>query len=439
MINLNRQLKRILVCLFMTGSVTCQAQQTLPINVKELIALALQNHPQLKLSKDVVEVAKQQKVVARLQQLPNLSAAASAMYLGDVFVVDKDFSKSIHIPSPNFGNSYTLQASELIFKGGLVKKSLELADLRTQLSELDLETNQQAIKFLVISNYLDLYKLYNQKKVYENNKMLAEQRMENVHKFYTQGMVTRNEVIRNELNIKTLDQGILVTKNNLAILNFNLDLALGLSTETLLLPTASLEEPLNKNDLKYCLDLANDQNPQLKLALKNIELSDKNISLIKTEGLPSISAIAGYNMQKPITNRIPVLDMYSNTWSIGVTINYNIDNLYKTKKKVKLGELQKSQSKDLLEITQQNVTMAINAAFIKHEEAQQNVLIMKESMRLAQENYRIIEAKYLNQLAIQAEMTDATNAKLESEINYSNAEINVLYQYYNLLKSTGTL
>jgi outer membrane protein TolC len=42
-------------------------------------------------------------------------------------------------------------------------------------------------------------------------------------------------------------------------------------------------------------------------------------------------------------------------------------------------------------------------------------------------------------LAVQAEMIDAQNQKLQSELDYANAEINVLYQYYNLLKSTGTL
>lgn len=59
--------------------------------------------------------------------------------------------------------------------------------------------------------------------------------------------------------------------------------------------------------------------------------------------------------------------------------------------------------------------------------------------KLAEENYKITEAKYLNQLAVQAEMIDAQNQKLQSELDYANGEINVLYQYYNLLKSTGTL
>ncbi|WP_312762592.1 TolC family protein, partial [Epilithonimonas sp.] len=59
--------------------------------------------------------------------------------------------------------------------------------------------------------------------------------------------------------------------------------------------------------------------------------------------------------------------------------------------------------------------------------------------KLAEENYKITEAKYLNQLAVQTEMIDAQNQKLQSELDYTNGEINVLYQYYNLLKTTGSL
>ena len=40
---------------------------------------------------------------------------------------------------PHYGSSYGVQASQLIFKGGLVKKSIEMAGLREQLAELDLE------------------------------------------------------------------------------------------------------------------------------------------------------------------------------------------------------------------------------------------------------------------------------------------------------------
>ncbi|WP_336959926.1 TolC family protein [Chryseobacterium contaminans] len=415
------------------------SQQVKQLTAGEIAELAVQNHQQLKVSAQNIDIAKQNINVAKLQKLPTITASTSQFYLGDAVAIDKDFSNSTKVPMPHYGSSYAVQATQLIFKGGLVNKSIEMAGLREQLSELDLEKNKQDVKFLVISNYLDVYKIINQEEVFQNNKKLAQERLKNIQKFYQQGMVTRNEVIRGELALKNLDQGILTLSNNRKILNYNLNIALGLPSDTEIVPTESLENKESGIGMDYYMNLAHDSNPVLKSAQKNIAVADKNIEIIKTDNLPTVAGFGGYTLQRPITTRNPVLDMYSGGWQTGVSLSYNIDTLYKTKEKVKLGELQKNQANDAMTLVQQNVDMGVNAAYTKYQEAIQQADILNDSKRLAEENYKITEAKYLNQLAVQAEMIDAQNQKLQSELDYANAEINVLYQYYNLLKATGTL
>jgi outer membrane protein len=415
------------------------SQDRKQMTAEEVAGLAVQNHQQLKVSAWNIDIARQNTTLVKLQKLPNVTASTSQFYLGNAIAIDKDFSTSTKVPMPHYGSSYAVQATQLIFKGGLVNKSIELAGLREQLSELDLEKNTLDVKFLVISNYLDMYKTVNQQEVFQNNKKLAQERLKNIQKFYQQGMVTRNEVIRGELAIKNLDQGILTLSNNRKILNYNLNIALGLPSDTEIVPVEKLENKEAGIGMDYYLNLAHDSNPLMKSANTNISLADKNIEIIKTDKMPAVSGFGGYSLQRPVTTRSPVLDMYSGGWQTGISLSYNIDNLYKTKERVKLGELQKIQAGDVLTLTEQNIDMAVNAAYVKYQEAIQQADILNDAKKLAEENYKITEAKYLNQLAVQAEMIDAQNQKLQSELDYSNAEINVLYQYYNLLKSTGTL
>ncbi len=415
------------------------SQEIKQMTANEVAELAVQNHQQLKVSAQNIDIAKQNTNVTKLQKLPTITASTSQFYLGNVLAIDKDFSNSTTVPMPHYGSSYAVQATQLIFKGGLVNKSIELAGLREQLSELDLEKNKQDVKFLVISNYLDVYKIINQQEVFQNNKKLAQERLKNIQKFYQQGMVTRNEVIRGELAIKNLDQGILTLLNNKKILNYNLSIALGLPSDTEIVPVENVESKDAGIGMDYYVNLAHDSNPLMKSAKTNIDVADKNIEIIKTDKMPTISGFGGYTLQRPITTRNPVLDMYSGGWQTGFSLSYNIDNLYKTKERVKLGEIQKNQANDAMTLTQQNIDMAVNAAYVKYQESIQQADILNDAKSLAEENYKITEAKYLNQLAVQAEMIDAQNQKLQSELDYANAEINVLYQYYNLLKSTGTL
>ncbi len=415
------------------------AQEVRSMTADEVMTLALQNHQQLKLSEKNIYISKQQTEVTKLQQLPTITASTSQFYLGNALIIDKDFSNSTHVAMPHYGSSYGVQASQLIFKGGLVKKSIEMAGLREQLAELDLEKNQQDVKFLVLSNYLDVYKLKNQEQIFLNNKKLAQERLKNIQKFNQQGMVTRNEVIRGELAIKNLDQGLLTLSNNKKILNYNLDVALGLPQNTEINPTESLVGKELGLGTDYYLQMAYQNNPQLKSANTNIAVAQKNIEIINTDKMPTLSGFGGYNMQRPITTRTPVLDMYSNSWQAGISLSYNIDNLYKTKERLKVGELQKTQAQDALTLTKQNIDMTVNAAYVKYQESIDQAKLMDDAQKLAEENYKITEAKYLNQLAVQAEMIDAQNQKLQAELDFVTAEINVLYQYYNLLKSTGSL
>ena len=415
------------------------AQEVKSMTADEVMTLALQNHQQLKLSEKNIYISKQQTEVTKLQKLPTITASTSQFYLGNALIIDKDFSNSTNVSMPHYGSSYGVQASQLIFKGGMVKKSIEMAGLREQLAALDLEKNQQDVKFLVLSNYLDVYKLKNQEQIFQNNKKLAQERLKNIQKFNQQGMVTRNEVIRGELAIKNLDQGLLKLSNNKKILNYNLDVALGLPQNTEINPTESLEGKELVKGTDYYIEQAYQNNPQLKSANTNIAVAQKNIEIINTDKMPTLSGFGGYNMQRPIMTRTPVLDMYSNSWQAGISLSYNIDNLYKTKERLKVGELQKSQAQDALTLTRQNIDMTVNAAYVKYQESIDQAKLMDDAQKLAEENYKITEAKYLNQLAVQAEMIDAQNQKLQAELDFVTAEINVLYQYYNLLKSTGSL
>ena len=409
------------------------------LSIENAIEMGLQNHQQLKIAAMQVQTGEQQVTVAKLQHLPTVTFSANAFYLGDALILDTDWSKLQTVDMPHFGNTFALQASQLLYKGGIIKKSVEMAELQQQLAELNLASNVQDIKFLIISNYLDILKLINQLQVLEQNKTLAEQLLANITNLYNEEMVTRNELIRAELLIKNLNQAILTMQHNHAIMSNRLSYALGLPNNVLIIPTEDLHIDLIEYSQNEYIVMALHEHPALRLSEKNVQIAEKNIDITKANQFPSISLFGGYNMQRPLTSSTPVMDLYNNTWQAGVSLNVNIDNLFRTKQKVKLSRLQAATSQEALVYAQQNVETGVVAAFLKFKEVRQQMLLMEEAKLLANENYEIVRAKYLNQLVITAEMTDASNTRLQAELEYSNTAINALFQYYNLLKATGRL
>jgi outer membrane protein len=433
------RINKLQLVAFLALSTISYSQQKVELTVEEIFQLAVEKHPQLKINQQQIVLAEQQKNITKLNQLPSITTAATASYIGDVELLNPDFSKLATQPMPHFGNSFNLQVTELIYKGGLVKKSLEANSLQIELAQLNLDKDEQAIKKLILSYFLDSYKLANQIKIYTNNLQLANKRLTNISHFYKQGMITRNEVLRAELMVKSFEQALLSVNNSKQIIDYNIALVLDypLDTSFNFIPSDQYKNGLEPKE--FYLEKAFTQHPSLKTLQKQMLLADKQIEMIKTDYYPTVALFAGYNSQRPVTTRVPALDLYANAWQTGVSVAYNLDNLYKTKEKKKLGEMQKQQVENSNALLIQNVEMSVNAAFIKYQEAIQQLSLVQKSKTLAEENYKIMEAKYLNQLAIQTEMVDASNTKLETELNLINAEINIIAEYYQLIYTTGTL
>lgn len=434
------KIKSIIAVLLTTISInTAFAQNERKISVEELFTLTKENHPNLAVSKADITIAKQKVEVAKNAQLPSINAGVQAYYLGDVNIIDKDFSNSKRVEMPHFGNTFSVDASQLIWKGGLVQNSIKAQSLQEELTELNYQANEQTIKLLVLGYYLDLYKLINQKKVYQQNIQLAVQRLDNINKYYNQGMVTRNDVIRGELQLSNLNLALQVIENNRQILNKQLTTALGLADTTEILPDDTLLENMpNITFLEnYRQDVQN--HPTVLMTQKAVNIYEISEKITKAERLPSLSAFAGNRLARPITTSTPPLDMYTNGWSAGLSLNFNIDAFYKTPKKIKQVKFEKDKAIAQANEVQQMIDVAVNAAYIKYNEAITQNNTLGTNKNLADENYRIMNSKYNNQLAILLDLIDASNQKLDAELQFANSEINIIYAYYKLLKESGKL
>ena len=429
----------LIICVSFSGALFAQKNLEKKITIAELFSLTLENNPTLSVSKANVKIAEQDVKVARNMQLPDLNISANALYIGDATILDKDFSNATKVDMPHFGNTYSLEATQLIWKGNIVRNTIQVKSLQEDLASLSYRSNEQNIKLLALGYYLDLSKLQNQADVYRQNIALAQQRMENIDRFYGQGMVTRNDVIRGELQISNLNLTLQVIENNIQILNKQLTVAMGLPEETQIVAddSALSEHPeisllkIYQNDVK--------SHPSLLIAQKSVEIYETSEKITKSERMPALVAFAGNSLQRPITTSSPVLDMYSNGWNVGLSLSYDIGSLYKTSKEIRLNKYEVERAEAQAYETEKMIGVAVNAAYIKYNETITQNKTLEKNRELADENYRIMESKYNNQLAILLDMIDASNAKLEAELQYTNSDINIIFAYYKLLKESGKL
>lgn len=147
------------------GSDICISAQTpsnCVLSIERMFELADRNSRSIRTFDLAEQEAAQAIKVAKNALLPSIDVSLSASYLGDACIIDRDFSGGVNAPMPHFGNNLAIEASQVLYAGGAITSNITLAKLRQQVAQLDKDKNRQDIRFLLVGNYLELYKLRNQ-------------------------------------------------------------------------------------------------------------------------------------------------------------------------------------------------------------------------------------------------------------------------------------
>ena len=132
-------------------------------------------------------------------------------------------------------------------------------------------------------------------------------------------------------------------------------------------------------------------------------------------------------------------DLYNNNWNIGLSVSVPIFSLYKSSHKVRESRLAVSLHRNAEEQEMQRIRVRVRTALLRHREAVQQVEALQLSERQARENYRIMQNRYLNQLAILTDLLDANSVRLDVELQLTEARTRVIYTYHQLLRACGQL
>ena len=157
----------------------------------------------------------------------------------------------------------------------------------------------------------------------------------------------------------------------------------------------------------------------------------------QADWLPTVSLYAGNTLARPITRTMA--DMFSNSWSIGLSISYPISSLYRNRSIVTQRKQNVSLSVNARDRALQSLRMEVRDAWLRHEESVEQVKTLELSVLQAKENYRIMQNRYFEQLSILTDLLDANSVMLDAELQLTRARTRVIYNYYRLQKACGRL
>lgn len=424
--------------LFILKPVATRSQQAYSLTLDELFRLGTENSLRLQATRMQEVIAADKEKTAQTSRLPDISIGATTGYIGRPTVFRQGLSQPVHPDMPDWSHNYNVEVTQPIYRGGKIHYTIKRSSLEKQIAALNSTNDKAEIKLLLLGQYMDLFSLYKQKEVFARNVEESARRLEDIRRLKKEGIVTRNDELRSELQLTNDQLAYREANDNIAIVSQQLDVVLGLDETLLLQPdTGLLYTAVSLESSDEYVRQAYENYPELQIAHYNTRLAENDIRLSKADYLPSLSLRAANTLARPLSTTME--DMFSNNWNIALSLSYNLSSLYQNKHKVHEARQYVNIWKNREEQVRQDIRVNVKSAWIKHHEALDRVEALLLSVRQAEENYRIVRNRYLNQLSILTDLLDASSIRLEAELQLTNARTEVIYSYYQLMRACGNL
>ena len=435
---IHNTIKLSLLALLLPGLL--YAQNVKKLGLQEALQLGIENSKNLKLSQNKIDESIARLEVVKNNALP--TANASFLYNhaeipGNKLVIGG--GDPINLPKRADAFVGTAAVEQLVYGGGRLKYAQESTKLLSEVARLDADKNREEISYAVISTYYDLYKVIQSKSVVAQNLESIAAQLKQAQRFFDQGIVTKNDVLRFQLQQANVSLTEAEIESNRKIINYNLDILLGLPDNTQIEITDPNIDGKAVGALNSYMDFAFSNRQELKqLDLQN-KVADVNIKSIKTNTLPTVGVGANLYYINPSGKFIPSGDQYLMPVTLGANISWNIGNLWTNKNKISEARVQQKSVVLQKDIETDQIKTEINRNYQSYQLALSRIKILETSIAQATENDKLLASKYKNNVASAIDRIDAETLLYQAKINLELAKADAGLAYYTLLKSTGKI
>ncbi len=384
-------------------------------------------------------IAGEEVVRARSGFLPKLQSEVSQTNYDDQIKTKippgtiPGFSTPFAFPTTNrnFWSSKTY-LDQTIFDFWLTPSKYQAAVLGKSASLLDTAKTRDDLFLGVAKGYFSTLQDQKLEVVAQETVADLKQHLKIVEDQYQFGLVTFNDVLQAKVSLADAEQRLLVAKTDTidSRAAFNKLLALPVSAPTVLKDEKLETRPWGLED---ATEAALKQRSDLKASTERISQQEKVVTQTRAQYFPRIYAQAGQTYQQ---NEFLLHD---NTWFGIFGMQWTLFSGLDTKAQVaqaKLGVTQlQEQHKDLDE----QVRLDVQNAYLRVKESADRIRVTEEAVAQAEENMRLNEERYKEQVGTATDVIDAETLLTRTRVNYWTALYDHQMAKAQLLWSMGAI
>lgn len=409
----SRRLASALVggCLLLNTAFAATAPYELTLD--ESIRLALANNPAIKVAEADKEKAAWIVKEAESGKAPTLSLGHTS---------GRAHSAATTKTPAATGNSFTnkVSLSLPLYTGGKVESAVEQAKLGNDSAALGVEKTKQQIRLDATSAYYNVLQASNMVKLNQESVDRLNAHLKNVQAQYQVGTVAKTDVLRSEVEVANAEQNLIKAQNSDDLAIASLNNVVGMPLDTQIRVKDQLKYEQVSLTLEGAIKQAMVNRPDLAQAELSVAAAAEGVNGAKAGYRPTIglSASEGWS-----DTSFPGTD--NNTWSVGVSANWNIFDSGLTNSKVKQSHANLEKARQQEQQVKDSVQLEVRQAYLNLKEAEKRIATSQVAVNKAEEDYKIAQVRYTSGVGTNLDVIDSQVALTQAKTNY----VQSLYDY----------
>jgi len=402
-----------------------QTAQTAVISLNESIQLALTRSPLLRATREGTRGAEAQKKEAFTGFLPRLSTSYSYTQL------DKTPTFTIPAAPPFPANTlatgtrdnynWSLEARQPLFVGGGLMANYEINKIALAIASLEEITISRNIVLEVTTAYYNINKAQRLRDVARQTLELLNAHRDVAGYFFRAGLIPKNDLLHAEVELSAGRQFYLKAENALAMAeaNFNSILRRDIGT-----PVQIAElSPASASEMTFdqCLKLAMQNRSELKIYDLRMKQAETAVQLAKSEYFPAVSLIGNYSRYGDDPSVSGSKYKERDSWQVSAVANWNFWEWGRTKNRVEVNQARLKQAQESQAQIRDQITLEVKNVYLQLEESYKQIVVSQSAQTAAEENLRISQARYMDQVATSTEVIDAQTRLTRVNSDYFSA------------------
>jgi len=392
------------------------------LSLVDTVELALKANLGIKRSQEEINAAEAVRHSSMTKFLPTLGSSYNYTHRNEPRTSPSLLSGKDIVTSPEDQYTFTTTFTQPIFTGFGLINEYKLTELGLDRAEVSSKLTRQDVILDAKNAYFSVLKNQKLMEVAQQTVASIASQKEVAENFYKVGLSPLNDLLQSQVQLANAKQQLTTAQNNLEIARTRLNTVLRRPVNTPVLLVEEVDYATFQESLDDCLAQSQKNRLEIQVADLDIGIAEKQVKLTEKDYFPTVNLLGAYARTGDDWEAHGGEGISDSAgWNVQATATWEFWQWGRTGygRKEKLARLAQSKYRKT-EITD-TISLEVKTAYLRTNEAEQNIITIEKAVEQAKENLRITEEQYKEQVATQTDVLVAQTLLTQTMTNYYNA------------------